>query len=90
MQLRMQSIYFQNKELRSPHEISNSPGAELYGDAGKLIPSIVSKLSASAELVKCRSHISCKIRVEVSGLEPSLGTFAESLSETVVVIVERG
>jgi len=73
----------------STEEISNSPGAKLYGDAGKLLPSIANKLNAIAELVQCRSHISCKSRVEVSGLEPLLGTFAESLSERVVEILKK-
>jgi hypothetical protein len=73
----------------STEEISNSPGAKLYGDAGKLLPSIANKLNAIAELVQCRSHISCKSRVEVSGLEPLLGTFAESLSERVVEILKN-
>jgi hypothetical protein len=73
----------------STEEISNCPGAKLYGDAGKLLPSIANKLNAIAELVQCRSHISCKSRVEVSGLEPLLGTFAESLSERVVEILKK-
>jgi len=73
----------------STEEISNSPGAKLYGDAGKLLPSITNKLNAIAELVQRRSHISCKSRVEVSGLEPLLGTFAESLSERVVEILKK-
>ncbi|CAK7333525.1 unnamed protein product [Dovyalis caffra] len=73
----------------STDEISNSPGAKLYSDAGKLMPSIANKLNAISEQVQRRSHMSSKSRVEVSGLEPLLGTFAESLSERVVEIVKE-
>ncbi|KAF9680007.1 hypothetical protein SADUNF_Sadunf06G0075400 [Salix dunnii] len=74
-------IFSELETMVSTDEISNSPGAKLYGDAGKLLPSIANKLNAIAEMVLCRSHISCKNRVEVPGLEPLVGTFAESLSE---------
>ncbi|KAB5552142.1 hypothetical protein DKX38_009453 [Salix brachista] len=77
------------KTMVSTDEISNSPGAKLYGDAGKLLPSIANKLNAIAELVQCRGHISCKNRVGVPGLEPLVGTFAESPSERAFEIQKK-
>ncbi|XP_037495031.1 mitogen-activated protein kinase-binding protein 1 [Jatropha curcas] len=75
--------------LVSKDDISSGPEAELYDEAGKLLPSIAEKLDAVAELVQCRNNYSCRSRAEVSGFKPLLETFAENLSKRVMEMVEK-
>ncbi|KAJ4704500.1 mitogen-activated protein kinase-binding protein 1 isoform X1 [Melia azedarach] len=69
----------------SREELSTGPAAQLYKEAGELLPSIAEKINAVAKAVQYRNNDSSGIReTEVSRFEPILGTFAESLSQKVV------
>ncbi|XP_065853201.1 uncharacterized protein [Euphorbia lathyris] len=62
----------------------------LFEEARELLPSITEKLDAVAEVVQCRNKYSSRRnRVEVSGFEPLLETFAENLSQKVVEMVKK-
>ncbi|KAJ9180608.1 hypothetical protein P3X46_008827 [Hevea brasiliensis] len=84
------NLFTELGSLISQEDISDGAGAKLYDEAGKLLPSIVEKLDAVAQMVRCRNRSSCRrSKVEVSGLEPLLETFAENLSQRVVEMVKN-
>ncbi|KAF2288558.1 hypothetical protein GH714_008535 [Hevea brasiliensis] len=84
------NLFTELRSLISKEDISDGAGAKLYDEAGKLLPSIVEKLDAVAQMVQCRKRSSCwRSKVEVSGLEPLLETFAENLSQRVVEMVKN-
>ncbi|OMO85146.1 hypothetical protein CCACVL1_10386 [Corchorus capsularis] len=80
-------------ECSTKLEVSSGTRAQLYYEATNLLPKILEKVNAVAELVQnnttTSNNGSSKCRVEGSSWEPSLGTLAESLSERVVEIVKK-
>lgn len=76
--------------LASGEEFTSGPGAQLYDEAAaQLLPSIAEKLNCLAKVVQNKSNgLSGKRGMEVSKLEPLLGTLAQSLSEKVVEILK--
>lgn len=73
----------------SGEEFSGEAGAKLYDEAAELLQSIAEKVDTVARLVHCRNNDSCKSRVEISGFQPLLGKFAESVSQRVVEILKE-
>lgn len=73
----------------SSEEFSGEAGAKLYDEAAELLQSIAEKVDGVARLVHCRSNNSGGSRVEISGFQPLLGKFAESLSQRVVEMLKE-
>ncbi|KAA8518996.1 hypothetical protein F0562_016230 [Nyssa sinensis] len=75
--------------MASIEEISRGPGAQLYDEVTQMLPSIAKKVHAVAKLLQPTNNSSGTTRVDVSSLEPLLGTFAESLSQRVVELLKK-
>lgn len=77
------------RTMASREEHSSGPETEIYNEAAKLLPSIAEKINTVAKMVQQRNaDLSERTAMQVSGLEPLLGTFAQSLSQKVVEILK--
>lgn len=63
-----------------PKELTSAQGAQFCTQAAELLPSIAERVNAVAKLVQISDTNSPVAKAEDSGLEPLLGTFAESLN----------
>ncbi|KAM7531959.1 hypothetical protein LguiB_035369 [Lonicera macranthoides] len=78
------------KKLVSREEVSRGAEARLYAEASAMLPSIARKVQAVAKLAQYNlNNPGGEMGVDLSGFEPLLGTFAESLSQKVVEIVKK-
>ncbi|XAR68854.1 hypothetical protein NMG60_11000249 [Bertholletia excelsa] len=75
--------------LASGEEVPEGPEALLYGEAAEMLPSIAKKVHAVAQLVQSTNSTAGRSTADISRFEPLLGTFAESLSQRVVEILQK-
>lgn len=67
-----------------------TPEAQLYDEATEVLPSIAKRVHIIAKLAQSTVNNNCKESgMDVPGLEPFLGTFAENISQRVVEILKN-
>lgn len=76
--------------LVSEVNVLTGPEAHLYDEASEMLPSIAKRVHIIAKLAQSTLTNTCKESgIDVPGLEPFLGTFAENISQRVVEILKN-
>ncbi|KAL8121513.1 hypothetical protein AgCh_018297 [Apium graveolens] len=76
--------------LVSEVNVVTGPEAHLYDEAAEMLPSIAKRVHIIAKLAQSTLNNTCKeSEMDVPGLEPFLGTFAENISQRVVEILKN-
>ncbi|KAJ7961294.1 mitogen-activated protein kinase-binding protein 1 isoform X1 [Quillaja saponaria] len=70
-------------------EFLGEAGVKLFDEAAELLPLITEKVNKVARLVCSQNNDSCGSRADISGMEPLLGTFAESLSDKILEMLKE-
>ncbi|KAL6987738.1 hypothetical protein U1Q18_013486 [Sarracenia purpurea var. burkii] len=83
------NLFSKLRTLGNTEEVSGGSVAQLYSEATEMLPSIAKKILEVAKLVQSSNILGGKTEVGVSNLEPLLETFAESVSQGVIEILNR-